>query len=204
MVTIGPWQFGQWQTGNSVLTAQFLEALARPGCPLCRVEMITTKHHLEALLDERVTLPDAHHALLASRGFCGEHTWALPPAALAAQSSRGAALLYAPLLLDLLRHWVDPGGPQRWFTADAPCPLCRILVGTAPAYRAELAHLLRQGTADALAAGLCLPHLRLMTPQVRPYARRDLSGICGTGSGRGQSPRAAGPAGRCPAAPAPG
>ncbi|HEY8597403.1 MAG TPA: hypothetical protein VIL85_03165 [Thermomicrobiales bacterium] len=166
MVTIGSWQIGRWQPGNSVLTAQLREALARPGCSLCRVETVTTRHHLEALLDERVTLPDAHHALLSSRGFCGEHTWALPPAALAAQSSRGAALLYAPLLLDLLRHWTDPGGPQRWFLPDAPCPLCRILVSTAPAYRAELAHLLRQGADDALAAGLCLPHLRLMTPHV--------------------------------------
>jgi len=166
MVSIGSWQIGRWQPGNSVLTAQLLDALARPGCPLCRVETITTGHHLEALLDERVTLPDSHHALLASRGFCGEHTWALPPAALAAQSSRGAALLYAPLLLDLLRHWIDPGGPQRWFAPDAPCPLCRILAGTAPAYRAELAHLLRQGADDARATGLCLPHLRLMTPHV--------------------------------------
>lgn len=166
MVTIGRWQFGQWQPGNSVLTAQLREALARPGCPLCRVETITTGHHLEALLDERVTLPEAHHALLASRGFCGEHTWALPPAALAAQSSRGAALLYAPLLLDLLRHWINPVEQQRWFTPEEPCPLCRILVGTAPAYRAELAHLLRQGADDALATGLCQPHLRLMTPYV--------------------------------------
>jgi hypothetical protein len=166
MVTIGPWQFGQWQPGNSVLTAQLLDALARPGCPLCRVETITTGHHLEALLDERVTLPDAHHALLASRGFCGEHTWALPSAALAAQSSRGAALLYAPLVLDLLRHWPNPTIQRRWFVPDEPCPLCRILVGTAPAYRAELAHLLRQGAGDALASGLCQPHLRLMTPHV--------------------------------------
>lgn len=166
MVTLGRWQLGQWQPGNSVLTAQLREALARPGCPLCRVETITTRHHLEALLDERVTLPQSHHALLASRGFCGEHTWALPPAALAAQSSRGAALLYAPLLLDLLRHWVNPVERQRWFIPAEPCPLCRILAGTAPAYRAELAHLLRQGADDALATSLCQPHLRLLTPHV--------------------------------------
>jgi hypothetical protein len=166
MVTIWRWQLGGWQPGSSVLTAQLLEALARPGCPLCRVEGVTTRHHLEAMLDERVTLPDAHHELLASRGFCHEHTWTLPAAALAAQSSRGVALLYAPVLTDLLRHWIAPAARRHWFVAEQPCPLCRILVGTAPAYRAELAYLLRRRPDDAPARTLCLPHLHAMTPLV--------------------------------------
>ena len=162
------WQIGGWQPGSSVLTAQLLEALARPGCPLCRVEAVTARHHLVAMLDERVTLPDAHHELLASRGFCHEHTWTLPAAALAAQSSRGVALLYAPVLTDLLRHWLAPAKRLRWFVTDVPCPLCRILVGTAPAYRAELAFLLRRRPDTTPARPLCRAHLTAMRPLVAP------------------------------------
>lgn len=185
MVTIWRWPLGGWQPGSSVLTAQLLEALARPGCPLCRVEGVTTRHHLEAMLDERVTLPDAHHELLASRGFCHEHTWALPAAALAAQSSRGIALLYAPVLTDLLRHWLAPTERRRWFVAEQPCPLCRILVGTAPAYRAELAFLLRRRAAEAPTRALCQPHLRAMTPLVDSATADRLAAVAGRGRALG-------------------
>ena len=112
--------------GDSVITARLLEALARPGCPLCRVLAAATRHHLEALLDERVALPGAHREFRASRGFCGEHAWALPPAALAAQSARGAAMLYAPLLAGLLHHWPDPRRRRRWFAPERPCLLCTV------------------------------------------------------------------------------
>src|SRR5687768_1038416 len=128
---------GAREIGGSVVTARLLEALARPGCPLCRVLAAATGHHLEALLDERVTLPQAHREFRASRGFCGEHAWALPPAALAAQSARGTAMLYAPLLAALLDRWPDPRRRRRWLAPEQPCPLCATLGRVSSAYLAE-------------------------------------------------------------------
>ncbi len=157
---------GAAEAGNSVLTARMLDALARPGCPLCRVLAATAGHHLAALLDERVTLPHAHRELQASRGFCGEHAWALPPAALAAQSARGAAMLHAPLLAALLDRWPDPGRRRHWLTPERPCPLCAVLARSAAAYPAEFAALLRRGAAPALASTPCLPHLRVLAPRL--------------------------------------
>ena len=151
----------RWQPGQSVLTARLLDAMTLPGCPLCRVAGIATGHHLETLLDERLTLPEAHRRLLSSRGFCTAHTWSLPTAALAAQSARGVALLYVPLLNDLLHHWLDPASRHRWFAPERPCPVCQILDRTEPAYRAELLILLCGGSATPL---LCGPHLRALAP----------------------------------------
>ena len=154
--------------GGSVVTARLLEALARPGCPLCRVLAATAGHHLEALLDERVTLPHAHREFRASRGFCGEHAWALPPAALAAQSARGAAMLYAPLLAALLDRWPDTDRRRRWLTPEQPCPLCATLARSSAAYLAEFAALLRREAAPALASAPCLAHLRVLAPRLAP------------------------------------
>jgi len=158
-------RFERRRPGQSVLTARLLDAMSLPGCPLCRVTGLATGHHLEALLDERVTLPEAHQRLLSSRGFCTAHTWALPTAALAAQSARGVALLYVPLLNDLLRHWLDPTGRRRWFAPERPCPVCQTLDRTEPAYRAELLLLLRAGSATP---PLCGPHLRALAPHTTP------------------------------------
>lgn len=162
------WQPGRWSPGQSVLTARLLDAMTLPGCPLCRVAGIATQHHLESLLDERVTLPEAHQRLLGSRGFCTAHTRALPTAALAAQSARGVALLYVPLLNDLLRHWPDPARRGRWFAPERPCPVCQILDRTGPAYRAELLLLLRGGHTTP---PLCRPHLRALAPHAAPETR---------------------------------
>lgn len=177
-------RFGQWQPGNSVLTARLLDALVQPGCPLCRVEAVTAQHHLEALLDERLTLPDAHQRLLASRGFCAEHSWALLPAALAAQSARGIALLYAPLLNDLLRHWLDPTLRQRWLRPERPCPVCQILDRTVPAYRTEFIYLL-QRRSDPPASALCLPHLAALAPHIPPDTGAHLATAAGNARQRG-------------------
>lgn len=174
--TLARWPLGQWQPGNSVLTARLLDAVALPGCPLCRVEAATTQHHLEALLDERVTLPEAHQQLLASRGFCAAHTWALLPAALAAQSARGIALLYAPLLNDLLRHWLDPIRRRSWLLPERPCPVCQILARTVPAYRTELTYLLQQ-SGEPPTSALCLPHLASVNSHTNPQIGAQLTTV---------------------------
>ncbi len=175
-------RFDRRQPGQSVLTARLLDAMTGSGCPLCRVAGIATQHHLETLLDERVTLPEAHRRLLSSRGFCTAHTWALPTAALAAQSARGVALLYVPLTNDLLRHWLDLAARRRWFAPEHPCPVCQILDRTEPAYRAELLLLLRGGSA---APALCRPHLRALAPQATPDIRAQLVAAATRDQGRG-------------------
>jgi hypothetical protein len=180
--TMLQWRFERRQPGQSVLTARLLDAMTGSGCPLCRVAGRATQHHLESLLDERVTLPEAHARLLRSRGFCTAHTWALPTAALAAQSARGVALLYAPLLNDLLRHWPDPARRRRWFAPERPCPVCQILDRTEPAYRAELLLLLRGGHAIPV---LCQPHLRALAPHAPPELRARLATAATRAQGEG-------------------
>ena len=158
--------FGRQPHGDSCLTAYLEEALERPGCPICCLVADATRRGLEFLLYGRVNDPVTAQQLLASRGFCGEHTWAAREVAALVHASTGVARLYQRLLADLLRHADSDARFLRWLQPDEPCPLCAANASTAAAYLAELARLLagRSPRLGGAAPVLCLPHLAELVP----------------------------------------
>ncbi|MBX6753301.1 MAG: hypothetical protein IRY86_03645 [Thermorudis peleae] len=111
---------------DRVLIAMLTEAIALPGCPVCRLLAERELRGLESILWEQVTDPDTHRALLAARGFCFIHSWALVPAGDHVFSHHGVAILLQRILVDLLQT-VKIGGvaaARRWLTPRTPCPAC--------------------------------------------------------------------------------
>src|SRR5262249_62052270 len=53
--------------------ARLVEALAKPGCPVCRSVRDDSLRHLGTVLYEHVTDPGIRAGLRASRGFCSWH-----------------------------------------------------------------------------------------------------------------------------------
>ncbi|HET8626464.1 MAG TPA: hypothetical protein VFL91_03545 [Thermomicrobiales bacterium] len=152
--------FGPRAHRDSFLTAHLLEALDRPGCPLCALVDAAILRNLQSVLYERVNHQGTHLALLASRGYCAEHTWAVPLAAAAAHSPTGVATLFERLLTDLLRTASGDERLLRWLQPAAACPLCVVAWETADAYLAEYARLLaRRPELRHAPAVPCLPHL---------------------------------------------
>lgn len=170
--------FGARPQGDSFLTVHLEEAFARPGCPLCRLAAEATRRGLEALLYEYVNDPGTHEQLLASRGYCTEHTWAVPVAEAAIHSPSGVAIVYERLLAEALRHADRPGRLARWLEPEAACPACATAESTAEAYLAELGRVLgrRPSRLDRRPAALCRPHLRASAGEVDERARRALAG----------------------------
>jgi hypothetical protein len=165
--------------GDSLLTAHLAEACEQPGCPICRLVAGAILRSLESLLYECVNDAGTARRLRASRGFCTEHTWAVPVAAAAVHSATGVATIYERLLADLLYHAATEAGLARWLQPAAACPVCLTVDATTSAYQAELARLLAGrgfGPAlDGLPFVLCRPHLRAIAPAVDPAAAATLT-----------------------------
>ena len=160
------------------------DALALPGCPVCRLRERYLERVVEQLLYEHVNDQEVRERLRASRGFCREHAWYL--------ARQGAALGVALILRDVLgsirtklaaaqRESTTPS-PRRWLEAwrtppqesgaaflealdpEAPCPLClnaeEIEGATLRTLRQHL--LADDGLLEPYAGsdGLCRPHLR--------------------------------------------
>jgi len=75
------------------------DALEKHGCPICRVSGEVTRRSLWTYLYERVDDPPSRRGLLASRGFCARHGWALREQ----RDALGVAILYRHLLQELTR-----------------------------------------------------------------------------------------------------
>lgn len=159
------------------------DALAAPGCALCRLALRSMRHYFDALGYESVNDPGIRDAIRAARGFCEVHGHMQREA----RDALGTAIIHRDVLTsvataleetpfrlaslgDMLRQTLGgesgANGNDR-ANALAPreiCPAC--------AHRREMDvtyvdMLLQQLHEDDLlpgfraSAGLCLPHLRL-------------------------------------------
>lgn len=164
--------------GSALLTATARGTLEQPGCPLCHLLCDAALRSLESLLWEFVTDPNTHRVLVAARGFCFEHSWALIPASERVYSHQGIATILRRVLDDLLRVAQHDGVPgmRRWFIPQAPCPTCAQGRYILPTYGREIAHL--YATQPALVGGqpalLCRPHLDVVAGWLRPPQRDDI------------------------------
>lgn len=197
--------FGATTGRDSLVTVHLEEALAQPGCPLCRLVGKTELHYFEAFFYENVNDPGVHRELLASRGFCHEHTWTIPAASVTNQSPTGVAIVYERFLTDLRRNAASDAQLQRWLDPDAPCPVCRVRGDTTRSYLTEYARLAAErppGGADG-AGVLCQPHLGALAahtaPAVQAAVAEATAGLLADPDALGERGRLALIAGRQPA-----
>jgi hypothetical protein len=168
-----------------------LEALAQPGCPICRLGARAVARALESLAYEQVTDPAVQARFAAALGLCASHGRQLLNRT---SSGQGVAILYRAVIAAALRRLeqvsAEPAGgllslvrgrradgPAPGLAAlspDAPCPACQV---EADAEQRAAQVLLEQlSHPDARSAyerspGLCLPHLRLALTLARPRQR---------------------------------
>jgi hypothetical protein len=172
------------------------DALAQPGCVVCRLKVEASERYLDGLLWENVNDPGVRHDLRQARGFCHEHAWKLV--------RNGASLGAAIILRDVLQHVLKTLKVARFETLPAlslrrtqealdakqpsaataelvarlapqsPCPGCAQAQTMEDIYLSTLLeHFL--GEKGLLAAyqasdGLCLPHFRQALTRVRDEA----------------------------------
>jgi hypothetical protein len=155
------------------------EALAQPGCPVCRLAVRSVGRWLASVAYDQVNDVDLRNELRAARGFCNAHAhrWLAE-----VHSVLGTAIVYADLLKTSLRE-LDGDNGQRgglWRAilgtqaADvANCPACR---AQTEAEERFLSALLAISAADARAVngseGVCLKHVRAALRHGGPGAER--------------------------------
>ncbi|MGC8837373.1 MAG: DUF6062 family protein [Anaerolineae bacterium] len=169
------------------------EALAQPGCALCRLKARTADQVVEALLWEQVNDPGLRRRVRQARGFCHEHAWLL----VRQGASLGVAILLHDVLQDLLdeteappfqpppplslrraQEALDRSRPSLATAAlvarlepHGPCPVCRQVEAMEGVYFQTLVEDLlgEDGLLDDFQAsdGLCLPHFRQALALVR-------------------------------------
>jgi hypothetical protein len=172
------------------------DALAQPGCGVCRLRIDSADRFLDTLLWESVNDPARRREIRQARGFCYEHGWAL----VRATASVGVAIITRDVLQSLLetmeraafralpalslrrvQETVDSKQPSAATAAviaqlepEARCPACVWADKMEDIYLDTLVHsLVGEGglLADYEASdGLCLPHFRRALARVRKEA----------------------------------
>jgi hypothetical protein len=173
------------------------DALAEPGCALCRLRTHAADRFLDTLLWESVNDPARRREIRQARGFCHEHGWALARAT----ASVGVAIITRDVLQSLLKTMEDAvfqanpllslrrvqeavdsktpaaatAGVVASLEPQAPCPACVWADKMESIYLDTLLHNLTGE--DSLLAdyeaseGLCLPHFR----QALALARKEVA-----------------------------
>jgi len=153
---------------TDLVFARVEDALAAGGCPICRIGGDSARRFLWGYLYERVNDPGSRSELVAARGFCASHAWAL----VALRDTMGVAILYRHLLQDLA-HGIRRAAATRPRRARSrtrlraalrprgECPAClhvRTMEGSA--LHALLPRLERPDVWERLCgpSALCLPH----------------------------------------------
>ena len=154
------------------------DALAKPGCAICRLEREHVQRYLDGFMYEDVTDVQLRAKMRAAQGFCHEHC----VQAIRVRDSLGLAIIYQDILSTVNKQMGDamssprlpspgllrrnpPAGARvaRQITAQRSCPACAV--------RDEMTHValetLMQNVTESLLGpifqtsdGLCLPHLR--------------------------------------------
>lgn len=164
---------------------ELVEALAEPGCCVCRLIGRRVARLLDTFTYEQVNDIEVRAALRAARGFCADHARQyvrMPGTVL------GAAIVYADVLTAIRHELADgatgPGrgeadgllggilrtSPRRGGRRRQGCPACLEAADAARGYlKLVLEHL---GATDFRARylagdGLCLPHLEAALEQAR-------------------------------------
>ena len=160
---------------RSVLVGELKEALAKPGCAICRMLARSERHYLWNFLFEGVMDAISRNRVLDAWGFCSDHTWMLAEIDEEAWSGKHLAsgVLYEALVERALKVIAEPAQKHAWtrttltalkdaLTPRKPCRACELRATSLETYLTrfveELAHEdFRERVRQS--EGLCLPHL---------------------------------------------
>jgi hypothetical protein len=181
---------------RSMLHLKLRDALAEPGCAICRLRDAAANRLLEAVLWESITDPDVRATIRQARGFCHAHFWDL----VRHGASLGVAIIAEDILRNLVKEMADSSFQSHetfslrrvrealnrsgsadvnaplvyGLTPQGPCPACVERDKIESIYLETLGEdLIRE---EGLLAsysdsdGLCLPHFRLLISQLRKQA----------------------------------
>jgi hypothetical protein len=161
------------------LTSIAASALRVPGCPVCNVVRERERTGLASVLWEQTTDTATTHTLIAARGYCFSHTWALTRAASSANSVYGLALLLHNVLSAVGDALEDRTADEaaRWLVPRQACPACLAQQGHVRTVTTEIAAL--YGVDPLLATQaegvLCKPHLAAVLPLVAADERANVA-----------------------------
>jgi|YelNatPaOPRAMG01_1025707.scaffolds.fasta_scaffold41834_3 hypothetical protein len=166
--------------------SELKEALAQPGCPLCRLAREAVGRFLAHLLYENVNDPGVRSELTLARGFCNLHAWQLEEEG----DALGTAILYRNILgalVELLERCLQRskrlrqsrrvGALRTILQPQRPCPACRARENAEAVYiHALVSQLDDPEVRDGFlrAGGLCLPHLQRTLEVARPEQAGEL------------------------------
>lgn len=165
---------------------EVIEALAQPGCCVCRLVERRVVRLLESFTYEQINDIEVRDELRAARGFCAHHARQyvrMPGTVL------GAAIVYADVLAAIRRELADETGSRRGGEADGllggflrtgrrrsgqhrrGCLACREAADAARGYLNLILEHLRDADFRERylrSGGLCLPHLEVALDRARP------------------------------------
>lgn len=73
---------------------ELMDACKVRGCPICRLALHGVRHYLDSILYESINDPPTRIGIVASRGYCNDHSWQLRDM----RAGLGAAILYRDVI----------------------------------------------------------------------------------------------------------
>jgi hypothetical protein len=172
------------------------DAMALPGCPVCRLKADAVGRYLDGLLWESVNDAGVRHDIRQARGFCHQHAWQLVHAGASVGSviimrdvmhtvleklERVASQPFTTSSLQRARGAIRPrkrvaaaAGLVAELNPQGPCPACAQAENIETVVVDTLIESLLGGDglleAYRASEGLCLPHLRQALTRVRDQA----------------------------------
>jgi len=182
----------------SLTVIEIKEALRQTGCPICRVYQQAANRYIRHLLWENVNDFDTRKWIIASLGYCPEHTLLFATTEYSEYGdAMGVSIIYenlAQALIYRLENWQPPqqhhqGIPGlleqavRWIenpdkstttlSTQATCRVCQVAGASAAHALSTLMEVLDTQAGEWLrlyrnSKGLCLRHLRICLEQWSP------------------------------------
>ncbi|TAK25436.1 MAG: hypothetical protein EPO26_03460 [Chloroflexota bacterium] len=145
-------------SGRHTTYYEVRDALAAPGCVICRLATRSARRFLESVAFECVNDLDLRVRLRDARGFCNRHAWMLLDDA---REPFGAGIIYRDVIRSTIRAASSDSDTGN---GRGGCIACEFHDG---AIRRYISVLVEHGAEPGLAAavesgaGLCLPHARV-------------------------------------------
>ncbi len=163
---------------GDLATAEALDAMARPGCPLCSVIATHERRYIEAFWPAARTDPRLRERFWDAGGFCGRHAWLFQHHLAARQTGPAVADLYGRLIerdlsaiderLGSLERRRRPGRAHRWPERRGRCLACEdrdLALERKAAFLVLVLDDERARRRYAISDGPCLPHLATLVEQ---------------------------------------
>lgn len=129
---------------NPTVHLNLMEALAQPGCAMCRLSLVSLKRYFDHLTFEFVNDFTIRDAIRSSWGFCAAHGEML----LEKQDALGTAIIYRDVLKEIANQLKVPANdagsgflarflkkkPEAAAGRDSDCPACVTARQTADSY----------------------------------------------------------------------